>query len=351
MSDEATVFSRLAISLGCPSGVGPEVSLLAALRANQHAIRCALIGDSGAVLRAATLHGVDPERLAQVPEPSACFQDPDRVSILCPTQPLAAESIAFGSPSREGGRAQLEWINFATQMTVSRQADAIVTGPVSKEAIARSGAPGAEAFAGHTEHIARLVGAPEPIMIFVTDAISVALVTTHLPLAEVASAITVQAVATATFRAAEIVYMLGKSPARVVVASLNPHAGEAGMFGNEERAVIAPGIAKANESIRQARVEAVVHGPIGAETAFRKAFDGHYDAVVAMYHDQGTIPMKVRCFGKAVNVTAGMPIIRTSVDHGTAYDIAGKGTAESQSMYEAICLADKLVAARRRMRG
>jgi 4-hydroxythreonine-4-phosphate dehydrogenase len=349
MSDHKHPRSRLAISIGCPSGVGPEISLLAALRAQSDGIQCALVGDAGAVFRAAAHYGLEPRRIAQVASPADCFQDPGRISLLCPVEPLSAESIAYGIPSRAGGRAQLAWIDTATRMAADGFADAIVTGPVSKEAIARSGAPGAQEFAGHTEHIARLVGTAEPTMVFVTDTVSVALVTTHLRLAEVPAAITCRSVALAARRAAEIVWMLGKVPARVVVAALNPHAGEAGMFGEEERTVIAPGIQQAAAELREAGVTAVLDGPTGAETAFRKAFDGQYDAVVAMYHDQGTIPMKVRCFGKAVNVTAGLAVIRTSVDHGTAYDIAGSGTADPASMLEALLLADRLVAARRCM--
>lgn len=339
--------SRLAISIGCPSGVGPEVSLAAAIRALDNGIRCALVGDAGALFRAASQLRIEPRLLVHVPERADCFSHDDRLAVWCPTSPLAAGEMASGLPSRAGGAAQLAWVDAATDLVRDRIADAIVTGPVSKDAIAHSGAPGAKGFAGHTEHIAQRVGCPNPIMVFVAPELTVALVTTHLSLANVPRAITVEGVANAAFRAAETVWMLGKVPARVVVAALNPHAGEGGMFGSEEFEVIAPGVAQAIERSRAAGIRAHIDGPIGAETAFRKAFDGQYDAAVAMYHDQGTIPMKVRCFGKAVNVTAGMPIIRTSVDHGTGYDIAGTGKAESGSMYEAIELADRLVAARR----
>jgi 4-hydroxythreonine-4-phosphate dehydrogenase len=321
---------------------------VAAVRAQAEGIRCALVGDAGAIFRAAAYRGIEPKRMLQVKQPGECFDNDERVSILCPTEPLGPESIAYGIPSKAGGRAQLAWIDFATRMCIDAHADAIVTGPVSKEAIARSGAPGSESFAGHTEHIARLVGSHDPVMIFVTDQVSVALVTTHIRLADVPAAVTVKGVEIATRRVTETVWMLGKDPARVVVAALNPHAGEAGMFGEEERTVISPGVARAAQSVGAAGIRAVIDGPIGAETAFRKAFEGQYDAVVAMYHDQGTIPMKVRCFGKAVNVTAGLPIVRTSVDHGTAYDIAGTGKADPASMIEAVRLADRLVTARRK---
>ena len=187
-----------------------------------------------------------------------------------------------------------------------------------------------------------MAGGAVPVMVFVAEELSVALVTTHLPLSQVPRALTREGVAKAAREVAKMVWLLGRPTARVVVAALNPHAGEGGMFGGEELEVIEPGVRLASEQLKAMGVPARVDGPTGAETAFRKAFDGAYDAVVAMYHDQGTIPMKVRCFGRAVNVTAGLPIVRTSVDHGTAYDIAGTGTADAEAMLEAIQLGAKL---------
>ncbi len=339
--------SRLAISIGCPSGIGPEVALLGALQAQTRGVRCALIGDSGAVLRAAANHGVDVRALVQVASDETCFAIGDRIAIRCPTEPLHADEMLEGSGSRAGARAQLAWVDHATDMVARGLADALVTGPVSKHAIATSGAPDSASFAGHTEHIARRLGAPDPIMIFVAGEISVALVTTHVALADVPYAVTSHGVEVCTVRLAETLWALGRRPARVVVAALNPHAGEEGMFGDEERRVLAPGIAAAIARSSSMGLSVEIAGPLGAETAFRKAFDGEYDGVVAMYHDQGTIPMKVRCFGKTVNVTAGLPIVRTSVDHGTGYDIAGTGKADPASMLEAMLLADRLARARR----
>jgi 4-hydroxythreonine-4-phosphate dehydrogenase len=228
-------------------------------------------------------------------------------------------------------------------------AAALVTGPVSKKVIAKSGAPGSSNFAGHTEHIAARTGAKTPIMIFAANEISTALVTTHLALKDVSSQLTPEAVAQATSHLAELLWLLGKRPTRVVVSSLNPHAGEQGMFGDEEHRVIVPGIELARNALRERGISATLTGPVGGETAFRQAFDGLFDGVVAMYHDQATIPMKVRCFGEAVNVTAGLPLIRTSVDHGTAYDIAASTQADASSMVEAIRLAARLVRAKRKM--
>lgn len=338
---------RITISIGCPSGIGPEVCLLGALRAADEGIRCTLVGDEGAVLRAALCYQIPSAKILVARLETPCLSTDHRVALVCPTDPLPPEDMVLGSPSAAAGRAQLAWIEEATRMAMRGDADAIVTGPVSKHTIARSGAPGAQAFAGHTEHIARLLGAAEPVMVFVTDAVAVALVTTHLRLADVPGAITAQRVATTTLRVAEIASQLRTGRVRVVVAALNPHAGENGLWGDEEQTVIVPGIERARKEIEAAHIEGIVDGPTGAETAFRLAFGGGYDAVVAMYHDQATIPMKVKSFGMAVNVTAGLPIVRTSVDHGTAYDIAGTGRANASSMVAAIRLADRLARARR----
>jgi 4-hydroxythreonine-4-phosphate dehydrogenase len=170
-----------------------------------------------------------------------------------------------------------------------------------------------------------------------------ALVTTHLPLARVPAAITPAAVARATYWLAWLLARLSRKAARVCVAGLNPHAGEAGLLGREETSRIAPGIARARVRLRSSRVAAAVEGPVPAESAFRLALAGRWDGVVAMYHDQATIPMKVAGFGEAVNVSLGLPIVRTSVDHGTAYDRAGTWTADASGMREALALAARLV--------
>jgi 4-hydroxythreonine-4-phosphate dehydrogenase len=167
-------------------------------------------------------------------------------------------------------------------------------------------------------------------------------VTTHLSLARVPAAVTPAAVARATFWLAWLLVRLGGRKPRVAVASLNPHAGEGGLLGHEERTRVAPGIARARERLATARIPATIDGPVPAESAFRLALARRWDGVVAMYHDQATIPMKVAGFGEAVNVSLGLPIVRTSVDHGTAYDRAGKWGADATGMRAAIALAVRL---------
>lgn len=334
--------ARLAVSIGCPSGVGPEVSVVAAA---QSRARVLLVGDLGALKAAARVREVDPRRLVRVDDPREAFEGADEDAIFVYEPPgiaLGAADRVPGRPSRAAGAAQLAWIDAATDLVTTGVADALVTGPVSKDAIARSGAKGARAFRGHTEHLAERLDAPEVTMAFWTDRLTTALVTTHLALADVPAAITPDEVARAVYWTGRFVAQLG-SRGRLAVAALNPHAGEGGLIGTEEHRAIEPGIVRARKRLERAGVEVVVEGPVPAETAFRLAATGTYVAVVAMYHDQATIPMKLLGFGEAVNVSLGLPIVRTSVDHGTAYDRAGKGTADARGMIEALSLAQILV--------
>jgi 4-hydroxythreonine-4-phosphate dehydrogenase len=260
-----------------------------------------------------------------------------------PTADLAAKDRAPGRPTRASGAAQLAWVDAACDLVAAGGADALATGPVSKDAIVRSRAPGSAGFFGHTEHLQRRLRAREVVMAFWSPKLVTALVTTHLPLSRVPAAITPAAVARATYWLAWLLARLarGRAP-RVCVAGLNPHAGEAGLLGREETSRITPGIARARARLRASRIAAAVDGPVPAESAFRLALAGRWDGVVAMYHDQATIPMKVAGFGEAVNVSLGLPIVRTSVDHGTAYDRAGTWTADASGMREALGLAVKL---------
>jgi 4-hydroxythreonine-4-phosphate dehydrogenase len=259
-----------------------------------------------------------------------------------PTAALAVRDRRPGRPTAASGAAQLAWIDAACDLVAHGDADALATGPVSKETIARSGSPSAARFLGHTEHLQRRLHAREVVMAFWSPRLVTALVTTHLPLARVPRAITRGAVARATFWLAWLLARLQSAPPRVAVAALNPHAGEGGLLGHEETERIAPGIAAALQRLRTARIDARLEGPVPAESAFRLALEGRWDGVVAMYHDQATLPMKMATFGEAVNVSLALPIVRTSVDHGTAYDRAGTFTADERGMRAAIRLAARL---------
>jgi 4-hydroxythreonine-4-phosphate dehydrogenase len=235
-------------------------------------------------------------------------------------------------------------VDAACDQVAGGHADALVTGPVSKEAIVRSKAPGSKAFLGHTEHLQARLRAREVVMAFWSPALVTSLATTHVPLARVPQSVTPAVVARATYWLAWLLTRVSAGLPRVAVAALNPHAGEGGLLGREERTRIVPGIVRARARLRRAGIDATLDGPVPAETAFRLALARQWDGVVAMYHDQATIPMKLAGFGEAVNVSLGLPIVRTSVDHGTAYDRASSWTADARGMRAAIALAASLVA-------
>ena len=335
----------LAVSLGCPSGVGPEVAVVGAARSPE--ARCVLVGDEAVIRRAAGIRRVAARRLVVVGDArSIRALGAGEIGVWSGSARLPSLPV-FGHPDAAAGAAQLAWIDEAADLVRAGVAAALVTGPVSKHAVATSGAPGSESFRGHTEHLAERLGALEVVMAFASRELTTALVTTHLALARVPEAITPEAVATSAYWLARLLRSLGKRRPRVAVAALNPHAGEGGLLGTEEITRVAPGMALARERLAREGVEAELIGPLGAETAIRLAAQGTFDGVVTMYHDQATIPSKLLGFGEAVNVTLALPIVRTSVDHGTAYDRAGYGEADARGMREAIALAVRLAAARR----
>ncbi|MGH7269060.1 MAG: 4-hydroxythreonine-4-phosphate dehydrogenase PdxA [Polyangiaceae bacterium] len=340
--------ARIALSIGCPSGVGPEVSVVAA--AEERLARVLLVGDTEALREAARGRGIDPARLVRVDAPEDAWQlSSRRVPIWQPTRDMRERDRHPGKPSRASGAAQLAWVDSASDLVAHGLADALVTGPVSKEAIARSLAPGSAAFLGHTEHLQKRLRAREVVMAFWSPSLTTSLVTTHVPLSRVPRAVTAARVARASYWLAWLLARDKRRAPRIAVAGLNPHAGENGLLGTEERTRIAPGMDQARRRLRASRIEATLVGPVPAESAFRLAIGQtsarapSWDGVVAMYHDQATIPMKIAGFGDAVNVSLGLPIVRTSVDHGTAYDRAGTFTADARGMRAAIALAVRLV--------
>jgi 4-hydroxythreonine-4-phosphate dehydrogenase len=329
----------LVVSTGCPAGIGPEVSVAAAAREKKAAK--VLLGDEATLRRAAELHGVPQKRLVAW---DGRARDSSKIYFAQVGDALSDADRKPGKPSAGSGRAQLEYIEAGFTLVKSSQRAALVTAPVSKAAVAHSGLPRARSFLGHTEWLQELDGAKTSVMCFVGDELATSLVTTHLPLSKVPRAIRPEGVAASIVELARLLQQLGKKQPKLAVASLNPHAGESKLLGGEEARAIAPGIERAQ---RQLGRSAKLLGPIGAETAYRKAKAGAYDGVVAMYHDQATIPMKLLAFGDAVNITAGLSIVRTSVDHGTAYDIAWQGKADPQGMLAALELARRIVVGRR----
>jgi 4-hydroxythreonine-4-phosphate dehydrogenase len=289
---------RVAITVGDPAGIGPEISLKAASHPEVRAV-CEPI-----------LYG--------------------------PTSQSELEQFAAGRVSADAGQCAYDAIVRAVGDAQAGRVDAVATAPINKEAFAAAGLP----WRGHTELLAHLTGASRFAMMFYAEELRVVLATVHIPLADVPRALTRERLESIVMLAAEQLPEFGLSRPRLAVAGLNPHAGEHGVIGTEDDEVIRPAI----EACRARGVD--VHGPFPADTIFLRAMKREFDAVVACYHDQGLIPVKLAAFGRAVNVTLGLPIVRTSVDHGTAFDIARRGVADPSSLVEAVRLAARLASFR-----
>jgi 4-hydroxythreonine-4-phosphate dehydrogenase len=276
--------------------------------------------------------GIGPEIVA------AAAADP-RVLAVCAPVIYGASSFTgrAGVPSAASGQAAYDTLVRAVRDAEAGRVDAIATAPVSKLAFALAGLP----WKGHTDLLGHLTGAAQVAMMFWSEPLRVVLATVHIPLADVPAALTRHVLdGIITLTARELPRFGGGTSPRLAMAGLNPHAGEAGVLGGEEAATIEPALAAA----RARGID--IRGPFPGDTVFLRASQGEFDAVIACYHDQGLIPVKLLAFGQSVNVTLGLPIIRTSVDHGTAFDIAGRGQADAGSMVAAALLAARLAAAR-----
>jgi 4-hydroxythreonine-4-phosphate dehydrogenase len=287
---------RIGITCGDPAGIGPEIAARAA---------------------------EDP-RVLEVCAPVVYGPSPDA-------------RFAIGQLSAAAGRAAYDTLVRAVGDALDGRVDAIATAPVSKEAFAAAGLP----WKGHTDLLGHLTASPFVAMMFDSPSLRVVLATVHVALREVPALLTPDRLAKTIDLAARELPRFGVAAPRLALAGLNPHAGEHGLMGREDDDVLAPAVAAA----RARGIE--IRGPLPGDTVFLRASRGEFDAVIACYHDQGLIPVKLLAFGQSVNVTLGLPIIRTSVDHGTAFDIAGQGRADHGSMVEAVRLAARLAAGRR----
>ena len=318
----------IAVTLGDPSGVGPEVTAaaLATLRV-QDALIPVVYGDERIWKRACAIVGV-PDTLQRVTFAA------ERVPTLLPVTQLSEQDAAFGKPSLAGAEAQLRYLVEATRALKAGAVQGLCTAPLSKAQVSRTGI----AFSGHTEYLAEELGA-RVLMMLAGPKLRVAVATTHLALSDVARTLsTGELVKDLEILHRELRERFGIARPRLAVCGLNPHAGEGGLFGDEEARIIAPAIA-----VAKARgIDAT--GPYAADGLFPRVVDGAFDAVLAMFHDQGLIPVKLLHFDEAVNVTLGLPRPRTSPDHGVAYDLAGTGKARPQSMEAALLLAARLAA-------
>ncbi len=328
----------LAIALGDAGGIGPEVALKAvAAELAADDVRYLLIGDEALAESMNAQLGLGLKLTAAEAAGSSA-----RIQIVNPLPAANPQSAIRNPQSPEAARAALAWLRHGAELCLRGGAAALVTAPVNKESIIRSGE---KDFVGQTELLSALAQTDRTAMMLLGHDdrgrwLRVALATIHVPIARVAASLTRDKVELAIELAARACRDLGLSRARVAVCGLNPHAGEGGKIGGEEITTIIPAV----EAMRAKGFDVV--GPLAADTLFHYAFRGDYDAVVSMYHDQGLVPLKMVAFDSGVNWTLGLPFIRTSPDHGTAYDIAGKGIANPSSMIAALRLAKQLLAAR-----
>jgi 4-hydroxythreonine-4-phosphate dehydrogenase len=325
----------LAITLGDPAGIGPEI-VLKALAAPDLFARCRplVIGDQRILDQAAVWVGAQPQ-YELIAHPAEGSYQPTSLPLLDLANALP-EACPIGQISAAAGRAAVEYVLRACDLALAGAVDAVVTAPLNKAAMHLAGFD----YPGHTELLQIRTGAPRVSMLLIGAALRVVHVSTHVSLSEAVQRVTSARVGEVIDLAYSACRDLGISQPRIAVAGLNPHAGEGGLFGDQEAREILP-------AISAARARGLdVSDPQPPDTVFLRASRGAWDIVVAMYHDQGHIPMKLLAFDSGVNVSIGLPIIRTSVDHGTAFDIAGTGAASAQSLLAAIDVALHMAIAR-----
>ena len=325
------VLPRIGITMGDPSGIGPEVVLKAVAEEEVRRI-CVpvIIGD--AQLLAHTARTLDLQSGYDIVRRDEEFPEQFSEPIIYHLDNITV-SIEPGIESGAAGKAAAEYIEAAVELCAAGSVDAIATAPINKRALFLGG----YSFPGHTEFLAHLTGAEECAMAFVAANLRIVLLSTHVPLSQAIRMVERDRIMKIVNLTNRELQRWGIERPRLAIAALNPHGAEGGLFGVEEASEIMPAI-EASRRLEEINVQ----GPFSADTVFLRASRGEFDAVVACYHDQAMIPVKCLSFGEAVNVTLGLPFIRTSVDHGTAFDIAGKGLAEHSSMVAAIKLAAEL---------
>ena len=327
----------ITITMGDPAGIGPEIILKGLLRDDIYQVcRPLILGDTGALRMISKRIGSFSFHV--ISNPLEVTGKPGLIDVI-PVSDLKEDFFIPGQPTVKGGKAMVDYIVKAVELNRGRQVSSMVTCPISKELMHRSG----YRFDGHTELLAHLTHTRDYVMMLAGKALKVSLVTIHRALKEVPQTLNKELILktiTITYHALENDFAIRRP--RVAVAALNPHAGETGLFGLEDKEIIRPAVEEAKNG------GLLVDGPFPADTVFYHAMNGRFDAVVAMYHDQGLIPVKLLDFSDAVNITLGLPLVRTSVDHGTAYDIAGKGVADPSSLVAAIKMAARIARARGR---
>ncbi|GAA4067071.1 4-hydroxythreonine-4-phosphate dehydrogenase PdxA [Actinomadura miaoliensis] len=319
----------IAVTMGDAAGIGPEVIVRAIPRVAEFS-RPVVIGDAARLAEAAAICGV-PLTPHVVDEPEQARFAPGTVDVI--DLGLIPRGLPFGELSPVAGEAAYQYVRVASELAMAGKAQAICTAPLNKEALHAAG----HRYPGHTELLAELTGVPEVSMMLATDTVRVIHVTTHIGLIDAIERIDHGLVERTVRRGHDTLVAAGIERPRIAVCGINPHAGENGLFGRgEEEEKIVPAL----ERLRADGVDA--RGPLPADTVFFRAGRGDFDLVVAMYHDQGHGPVKILGLEAGVNITVGLPVIRTSVDHGTAFDIAGTGKADAGSMVEAMRQAARL---------
>jgi 4-hydroxythreonine-4-phosphate dehydrogenase len=329
---------KIGITMGDPTGIGPEIVVKAlSMEEPFRACRPIVFGDREVLSRAIQMQSLSTtlEIIEKIPEEGYL---PEKIFLL-PISQLDITSLRIGQPDRTCGEAMVKYIEEAVKRARGRELDAITTCPINKKAMNEAG----YSFPGHTELLAHLVGASSVAMMFLGSKWRIALVTTHLPLKDVSGWITKNRILS-TLRLTDegMKKYFGIPHPKIGVLGLNPHCGEDGLLGEEEKREILPAIAEAKLLGMEAE------GPFPADSFFNISGRYVFDAVISMYHDQGLIPIKMFDFKEAVNFTLGLPFIRTSVDHGTAYDIAGKGMADPSNLVKAVVTAANLSKLKRR---
>jgi len=326
----------LGITMGDAAGIGPEIVVMSLIRKEiQNICSPLVIGDEKVIEEALKIVS-QRAKVRSVKKIEECKFSEKIINVL-DLQNIKLGALIRGKISPMAGKAAFEYIKRAASLALSGKIEAIVTAPLSKEALNKAGYH----YPGHTEILARLSGAKEVVMMLVKGNLRVSHVTSHLPLRDIFDLINKERIFKVITLTCKALQGIGVNKPRLAVAGLNPHAGEGELFGREEINEILPAIKKA----RSLKIN--VRGPIPADTLFYRANQGEFDGVIAMYHDQGHIPLKTLGFFEGVNVTLGLPFIRTSVAHGTAFDKAGKGVANPQSLIEAIKLATLMVKQKR----
>jgi 4-hydroxythreonine-4-phosphate dehydrogenase len=336
MNSAAQALPLIGITMGDPTGIGPEV-VIKALSCEKIYTLCrpVVLGDAAVLEKE--------NKALHSPVAIHVIEDLQQAAFACKTLDLVslsrlnAAALHYGQPDKETGAAMGDYIVRAAALAMNNKISAMVTGPINKKSLQEGGYP----YPGHTEMLARLTDTQDVVMMLAGEKLRVVLVTIHCALSRVPLLLSKEKILTTVLITDHALKRYFTLPApRIAVASLNPHAGEECLFGDEEQKIIMPAIAEAQQQGVNAS------GPYPADTLFYYAAQGQYDVVVCMYHDQGLIPLKLLHFEDGVNITLGLPIIRTSVDHGTAYDIAGRGIANPASLINAITIASRMAAAR-----